>query len=124
MQSSLADTAALALAWQIHPETAPFEGLALHIVPAPAPCDPFRHRVVCELAVRLGAVLTPSRGCAVCVLCRYVAEAAPARRGKSTEAEAVAPRPRCKAGAVFVTDAWVVEAVRSASRPAFEGFLA
>jgi hypothetical protein len=123
MQCSLAETAALAPAWQVLPESAPLHGLALHVV-AP-PDDRFRGRVISELAKRLGAKLATVRGCSVCVLCQVPGRKMSQARGgsKGEKCDGERRRPSCQRGTVYVTDAWVVHALQTASRPGFDDFL-
>ena len=126
MQTPLVDSAAVAAAWHTFPESAPFHGLSVHVVSSP-PSAAQRAVVISALAERLGATLCVARACDVCVVCTSTSTAAgPVRKKQRTgvnTASATVQKPRCKAGAVVVKDAWVVEAVQSASRLDYDGFL-
>lgn len=129
VQSDLVTAADVAAAWQMYPETAPFHKLSIHVPRTAA--NETRAQVTTALVQRLGGHLCSARGCDVCVLCRTgVAMSSTKRRRKpqgalsSSAAEgALDSKPRCKAGTVFVTDAWVAEAVQKASRPDFDAFV-
>ena len=129
LQSELVASADVAAAWQTYPESAPFHNLSVH-VPRTARAEA-RSQVTIALVQRLGGHLSSARGCDVCVLCKSgsaltgtASNVKRKRRGAvgSSKAADVGPKPRCKAGAVFVTDAWVAEAVQKASRPEYDGF--
>ena len=111
VQGSLADAAALAAAWRVSPETAPFHGLRIHLVPPPGSSGSGRGKVLSTLVQRLGGELVAASKCDVCVLC-----GGGQGGGGRTHASAV----RCKAGAALVADTWVTEAVAAASRPDIE----
>jgi hypothetical protein len=132
VQTPLVESAALSAAWKAFPESAPFHGLAVHVA-APQPAAAQRAVVISALVTRLGGALCAARACNVCVVCSAAALGAAVpkqKRGKGAGGAAQARKdgaalkpPRCKAGAKVLRDAWVVEAVQSASRPDVDAYV-
>jgi hypothetical protein len=117
MQTPLAEAAALATAWQLYPESAPFHGLSIHVATCSGMAGAPRVKVISALVLHLGGLVSAAQACDVCVLCNKLA-------GKGSNSaqkagRATADQPRCKRGAIFVADSWVVEAVQAASRPEY-----